>query len=245
MCEPSKEEEATISGCDHTFCFSCIGKWSERENKCPLCKVRFNKITRVKAQRKRRGGKSVQNVKTVKNCDQRSDLVSGSALEAMLNSIAAANGANSHLGRLFAVMRPTSGPGGRRSSSRTTGGGGSRVTTNARGVFQVEIDDDDDDTFNPADFSAFMRNAMQTSYQQARSSAHAARATNNGAGAAAHNPFSSGGGSRSFMSVSGLARAHPPARSHASNGNDANAGAADNPLILDDGSDDDVVEILD
>eukprot|EP00986_Skeletonema_menzelii_P018913 scaffold26769_cov187-Skeletonema_menzelii.AAC.2 len=39
---------ATISGCSHKFCFDCIDKWAETENKCPCCKQRFNRIDRVK-----------------------------------------------------------------------------------------------------------------------------------------------------------------------------------------------------
>mmetsp|Transcript_19765 Transcript_19765/g.29526 ORF Transcript_19765/g.29526 Transcript_19765/m.29526 type:complete len:458 (-) Transcript_19765:263-1636(-) len=39
---------ATISGCTHKFCFDCIDKWAETENKCPCCKQRFNRIDRVK-----------------------------------------------------------------------------------------------------------------------------------------------------------------------------------------------------
>jgi len=39
---------ATIAGCSHKFCFDCIDKWAETENKCPCCKSRFNRIDRVK-----------------------------------------------------------------------------------------------------------------------------------------------------------------------------------------------------
>lgn len=38
---------ATISGCSHKFCFDCIDKWAETENKCPCCKQRFRTIDRV------------------------------------------------------------------------------------------------------------------------------------------------------------------------------------------------------
>jgi len=37
----SSSEEATLSGCLHKFCFSCIKSWSEIETSCPLCKKHF------------------------------------------------------------------------------------------------------------------------------------------------------------------------------------------------------------
>jgi hypothetical protein len=62
---PTKEDLASISGCSHPFCFSCIEKWADRENTCPLCKSRFHKIEKVH-------GKSSE--KNVTNRNQRSDL---------------------------------------------------------------------------------------------------------------------------------------------------------------------------
>lgn len=41
---PSTENVATIGGCDHKFCIDCITTWSERNNVCPLCRVRFISI---------------------------------------------------------------------------------------------------------------------------------------------------------------------------------------------------------
>ena len=41
---PSTENVATIGGCDHKFCLDCITTWSERNNVCPLCRVRFTSI---------------------------------------------------------------------------------------------------------------------------------------------------------------------------------------------------------
>mmetsp|Transcript_33207 Transcript_33207/g.69883 ORF Transcript_33207/g.69883 Transcript_33207/m.69883 type:complete len:553 (-) Transcript_33207:331-1989(-) len=46
---PSMTEVATISGCTHQFCFDCIDKWAETENKCPCCKSRFRTIDRAVA----------------------------------------------------------------------------------------------------------------------------------------------------------------------------------------------------
>mmetsp|Transcript_3511 Transcript_3511/g.8295 ORF Transcript_3511/g.8295 Transcript_3511/m.8295 type:complete len:490 (-) Transcript_3511:325-1794(-) len=31
-------------GCQHTFCFSCIRTWAQRDNRCPLCKRRFYSV---------------------------------------------------------------------------------------------------------------------------------------------------------------------------------------------------------
>lgn len=41
---PKSSELASIDGCSHTFCFECIQEWSDRENSCPNCKVRFGRI---------------------------------------------------------------------------------------------------------------------------------------------------------------------------------------------------------
>jgi hypothetical protein len=40
-------EVATINGCTHRFCFDCVDKWAETENRCPCCKARFQTIDRV------------------------------------------------------------------------------------------------------------------------------------------------------------------------------------------------------
>lgn len=74
------KDVAKIDGCEHRFCFGCIEKWSERENKCPLCKTRFNKIERIQKKYK----KGCKNTKKVKQRDQRSDISSGVALEGLL-----------------------------------------------------------------------------------------------------------------------------------------------------------------
>ena len=65
MCEVKSDDLAGISGCDHHFCFGCIEKWAERENTCPLCKNRFNKIDRINKKRK----KGQKNTKRVKQRD--------------------------------------------------------------------------------------------------------------------------------------------------------------------------------
>lgn len=42
--ELSSLEIASIDGCKHCFCSTCIEQWSGREKTCPLCKSRFTKI---------------------------------------------------------------------------------------------------------------------------------------------------------------------------------------------------------
>jgi len=94
--EPSKAELSTLDGCNHRFCFSCIEKWSERENRCPLCKTRFHEIKRLYKQqfrKKRKGSQqqqqhSCKNSKRVKNRDQRADLpFGGNALQGFFASL--------------------------------------------------------------------------------------------------------------------------------------------------------------
>jgi hypothetical protein len=82
MCDPDDGERSTIDGCDHEFCFDCIEKWSERENTCPLCKVRFNRINREGSKKKGQKG-----TKKVKQRDQRADLNPGNALEGLLGKL--------------------------------------------------------------------------------------------------------------------------------------------------------------
>lgn len=43
----SMTDVASISGCTHQFCFDCIDKWANTENRCPCCKARFRTIDRV------------------------------------------------------------------------------------------------------------------------------------------------------------------------------------------------------
>ena len=78
--EPTKKELATINVCEHHFCFTCIDKWSDQENKCPLCKVRFYKIDKVHKPKKRKAGdaegigdNNERSSKRVRNRNQRCD----------------------------------------------------------------------------------------------------------------------------------------------------------------------------
>jgi predicted amidophosphoribosyltransferase len=91
-----KCELASINSCKHKFCFSCIEKWADRENTCPLCKERFTKIERVHKppSRKRKGDNSSatpprqRNTKRVKNRSQRSDFISSNAFQGLLGEFA-------------------------------------------------------------------------------------------------------------------------------------------------------------
>ncbi|KAE8791797.1 PHD and RING finger domain-containing protein 1 [Hordeum vulgare] len=46
----SEDQRMTLQGvlncCSHYFCFACIMEWSKVESRCPLCKRRFNTITK-------------------------------------------------------------------------------------------------------------------------------------------------------------------------------------------------------
>jgi hypothetical protein len=81
MSDSEEGELAQIDGCDHSFCFSCIEKWAERENTCPLCKQRFSRINRVDKSKRKKGQKGT---KKVKDRNQRADINSGSSLEGLL-----------------------------------------------------------------------------------------------------------------------------------------------------------------
>lgn len=108
MCDVEPDELAKVNGCDHHFCFGCIEKWSERENTCPLCKNRFNKIDRIN--KKGRKGSSV--TKKVKQRDQRTDLVPGAALEGLLANFASRHPNPPNIARLIFSGMPDFGAAG-------------------------------------------------------------------------------------------------------------------------------------
>jgi len=147
MCYVEPNDLALINSCDHRFCFGCIEKWSERENKCPLCKVRFTKIDRVNKKRK----KGTKNTKKVNDRDQRSDLVPGAALEGLLANL------NRNTGSLARIILGgfDFGVGATMSSSRP-GGSASRASFAPRsGTRSVINFDDSDEEESP--MSQFMR----------------------------------------------------------------------------------------
>lgn len=226
MCEPSRDETSLIDGCSHVFCFGCIGKWSDTENTCPLCKSRFVKITRVHPQRKKKGGPSISNVKTVKHQDQRSDSVSGAALENLLASIAA-NGTlpamgGSRLGYIFA-----------RAMGNHAGFApafGIHASTHFTTSFSLEDSlfesDDEEETFTGGVPGSLMGVLMRSTAIAAANRRRMQQAMHGGGGPPA--------------GFAAAAAAAAPTRSYASNSAVRGAGEASNPLEIDDSDDDDV-----
>jgi hypothetical protein len=251
MCEPDREDISNIDGCAHLFCFSCIGKWSDTENSCPLCKSRFSRIARVHPQRKKKGGPSVHNVKRVKHQDQRSDVVSGAALENLLASIAqngtlpGASVAGSRLGYIFARMGNGFPMHGVRTSRVTTTFSGFSLEDNL-----FESDDEDDESY--VNVPNFMNVIMRSTLASAMASRHRG-GMNLGVGptSTSNHGVSPNEAHQQMLRASRMAAA--PARSHATNAAQVGAGsAADNALEIGDDSepdndgddDDDVVEVV-
>lgn len=224
MCEPEKAEVSCINGCEHLFCFDCIGKWAARENTCPLCKARFTSISRVNKAKKRKGEKQPPNSKRVKQRDQRADVISGPAIEAMLANIAAVgNGTQSRFGRFLVALGSRRPPTLVASSRRTT-------LILEDDMFSDETDDDELPMIN---FNSLMRRASHN-YRP-------------GPPAAMH--FDMGFGPLPSQHFGAMAPPAPPQqfRSHASNTFEQNAGTPSNPLEidLDDDSDDSEIEVFD
>ena len=258
MSVPERQDLAGINGCDHNFCFDCIAKWGERENTCPLCKCRFTKISRVHKAKRRQGVKNPPNTKQVRERNQRSDLVSGAALEAMLNSIAASNRTTMggaamgapRVSRLLLAMG--SGP----LASLTEG---SSRPTSRRAAFFVEegvIDSDEDASDGDLTDSPFhgfrnelIRHTMRLSRRRVPgSTAPIINLDQTGFAAPMMWPMppTYPPGFPSAPVAHGLFPPQPTQRSYAVNMNDSNAGrAAENPLEIDDSDDDDdVVEVI-
>eukprot|EP00522_Entomoneis_paludosa_P001966 CAMPEP_0172472986 /NCGR_PEP_ID=MMETSP1065-20121228/68628_1 /TAXON_ID=265537 /ORGANISM="Amphiprora paludosa, Strain CCMP125" /LENGTH=411 /DNA_ID=CAMNT_0013231155 /DNA_START=606 /DNA_END=1841 /DNA_ORIENTATION=- len=245
MSEPNRQDLSVIDGCDHRFCFDCIAKWADRENTCPLCKVRFSNISRVHKSKTRRGDKGSLNTKHVRSKDQRSDLVSGAALEAMLNSLAATNRSGvrgPRVGHLLFAMGGSM-PSARNRSSRS----GSRRTTL---VVEEENGDSDEDSegFNIPNFNELMRSTMELSRRAPRRTGPLTATVGT---AGLHQSHTTAAGNTwmvpppPLFSMFSQQPPLPNQRSYAVNVNDSSAGRADNPLEIDDDSSDDEVEILD
>jgi Ring finger domain len=227
MDEPKPADLASVSGCDHLFCFDCIEKWAERENTCPLCKVRFTKIDRVNAVRKKGGPK---NTKRVKAKDQRSDIAPGAALEGLLASFASSANLPPHrMARLiFSGMggNPFMLPG----SAALRGASAGRANAAEDALFSSDTDEDDESSFLPTGGSSF-----HPSFNELF-----------GAGG----PFGprapgivAGGGFHNMRPMSLAAFGQPnqsPGRSYASNVGDRTAGRATNPLEIDDDSEEEI-----
>lgn len=133
---------AKIDGCDHRFCFGCIEKWSERENKCPLCKTRFHKIERVQKKK----GKGSRNAKRVKQKDQRSEFATGAALEGLLANL------HRNSGSLARIIFGASMEFGHRVPTAAIGT--ARGASGVRAEFTTSSDEDSDDE---SPMAAFMR----------------------------------------------------------------------------------------
>jgi len=252
MSIPNAKDLSKINGCDHTFCFDCIAKWADRENTCPLCKIRFTKITRVNKTKRRRG--AAPNSKSVRSRDQRSDLVSGAALEAMLHSIAATNRSSaSQAGqtRLRSIFMSSFPMATRNNQARPAG----RRTALFMEENLLESDDESSEglatSLGLPDFNELMRQTMSTarSTREPRHQPGPFAATLGATGGLSSPPGFSLGPAPLFSLFSHhqppmplhAAAAAPPSRSYAVNANDSNAGrAAENPLEIDDSSEDEV-----
>lgn len=145
MCDVEPSDLALINSCDHRFCFGCIEKWAERENKCPLCKNRFTKIDRVNKMRK----KGSKNSKKVKTRDQRSDIVPGAALEGLIANL------NRNSGSLARIIFGGFEFGGSISSTSSNGTNSARAGFSAPRSSNGAYDDESDDEDSP--MAAFMR----------------------------------------------------------------------------------------
>jgi len=218
---------ASINGCDHRFCFGCIEKWSERENKCPLCKLRFTKINRVNKKRK----KGTKNTLKVKDRDQRSDLVPGAALQGLLANLNRNTGSLARIilgnydfgggGVGFGATISTSGPGG--SATRASFASRSGRSRNGANFSALDFDTFDDSSDDDSPMSQFMRVIHGGSAPSGvRMSTAVVRP----------------------MSVTARFTTTSTSRSYARNSHDATAGnGAENPLEIDDDSVGEVIEI--
>ncbi|CAM9198853.1 unnamed protein product [Choristocarpus tenellus] len=70
ICLDNIEERGMLESCSHPFCLACIVSWSEVTNSCPLCKARFNRITRVNALGKRFRSRGTREIVEVPDKEQ-------------------------------------------------------------------------------------------------------------------------------------------------------------------------------
>ena len=272
MCDPDEGERSSIDGCDHIFCFECIEKWSERENSCPLCKVRFNRITRVDKTKKKKGQKGT---KKVKQRDQRADLNAGNALEGLLGTcfvpsficdwvklifvftagLNANSGFSSSIARLiFSGLGPSSGGGVIDFGLGAAGGppimgrrGGSRQVRFRNPPTQIEdaffSDNDDGSDDDQTGYADFVTN-MRRMNQQRGAAVFGAYPMLPETGAMV--PIGRQGPDRTAAAMAAAMAASHMTRSYATNGHVADAGGtADNALEIESDSDEDEVEVID
>lgn len=62
ICQDDIVNKTSLNSCSHSFCFTCIARWSQESNSCPLCQARYNEL--------RPSEKNKKDVK-VKNVDRR------------------------------------------------------------------------------------------------------------------------------------------------------------------------------
>ncbi|OMJ69995.1 hypothetical protein SteCoe_32124 [Stentor coeruleus] len=67
ICFDEIEFQGKINSCSHLFCFKCIKKWSDNENSCPICKSRFEKITRIARRKEYKKSRSIIKLVRTKN----------------------------------------------------------------------------------------------------------------------------------------------------------------------------------
>lgn len=237
MDEPKPADLASINGCDHLFCFDCIEKWGERENTCPLCKVRFSKIDRVNKTKKKKG-ETAKNTKKVKQKDQRSDIAPGAALEGLLASFASsANFPPSRVARLIfsgmgAGTNPFAAvlPGGATLRGNRAPGAAAAERAHAMedSLFSSDTDDDEDQSFLPGGGAAGFADLFRAMPLSNR------------------NPGILVGGPLGHRGISMTSFDPPTGRSYASNSSDRNAGRHEgNPLeIEDDSEDEEDIEVV-
>lgn len=223
LCEPDKLEVSSLDGCSHLFCFSCIEKWSERENTCPLCKCRFSRITRINPQRGRKGSASARNTKKVKTRDQRADMPTGAAIEGLLASLAsgATFPGSSRLSRMFAAQVTVPIVRARRMNTEPS------VARMGVTMLHPSMNlEDDDDSSLIGFMQAVLRSHREGHHGDMPGELHVF---------SSRGPFSGFGRP---LPTSSSASVMMTSRSHASNENDSSAGRAqDNPLEIDDSED--------
>jgi len=247
LSEPKPSDLASISGCDHLFCFDCIEKWADRENTCPLCKERFTKIDRVN--KRKNSERKLKNSKRVKQKDQRSDIPPGAALEGLLASLTSTAPFPPHrvarlifsgMGNPFfqiSTANRTQSNGwqqtGRRTRSQTQA---ERQAAAEDNVFSTDTDDETDSGF----FSGSVQSTPTVAFSEL------IRAFPRSGGFVMGGATTSGNGRVQLLRPMSFTHFSPAsARSYASNVNDQSAGlGAENPLEIDDSDDEGEVEVI-
>ena len=48
ICFSTVRKKTALNGCTHTFCLKCIQTWAKKNNTCPCCRAKFNRLTQGK-----------------------------------------------------------------------------------------------------------------------------------------------------------------------------------------------------